>query len=121
MKCRLVFVVVVLVVIGASCAGYFLGYRRGFDRALVLQNGTFVGTFDALQKFRAGDVEGGTQRIETLCFSAANTVYSDRAASQFVAKSFVGDFRSYRHSYRSNRVDWTVAEQNLETKLANWK
>jgi hypothetical protein len=113
--------VVMLLICGAAYTSYLLGYREGFGHALVLQNGTFVGTFDALQKLRAGDVEGGTRRIETLCFSAANTVYSARPAARFVAKTFVQDFRNYRQTYRSNRVDWTVAEQNLEGKLANWK
>ncbi len=121
MKRFLLLGAILLLLCAIGSASYFVGYQRGFDRALVLQNGTFVGTFDALQKLRAGDVEGGTRRIETLCFSAANTVYSDRAASQFVAKSFVRDFRNYRQTYRTNRVDWTVAEENLETKLANWK
>lgn len=110
-----------LLVCAAACGGYFLGYQRGLDRGLVLQNGTFVGTFDALQKLRAGDLDSGTRRIETLCFSAANTVFSGRAASQSVARPSVDEFRSYRHSYRSNRAEWTVAEQNLEAKLVNWK
>jgi hypothetical protein len=109
--------VVLVVVCAAAGAAYFVGYRRGFDRALNLQNGTFVGTFDALQKIRAGDVEGGTRRIESLCFSAANTVYSERPAGEFVAKTFLDDFRHYRQTYRSNSVEWTVAEQNLERKL----
>ena len=100
---------------------YSLGYQRGFDRALVLQNGTFVGTFDALQKLRAGDIEGGTRTIESLCFSAANTVYSTKPASQFVAKTFAQDFRNYRQTYRTNRTDWTATERNLEAGLANWK
>ena len=113
--------IVLLVAFGASCAGYFIGYQKGFDHALVLQNGTFVGTFEALLKLRAGDVEGGTRRIEKLCFAAANTVYSGRAEGQFVAKAFVDDVRNYRHSYRSNRVDWTVAERNLEAELATLK
>jgi len=108
-------------VCGVGCASYFAGFQKGFDRALVLQNGTFVGTFDALQKLRAGDLEGGTRRVETLCFSAANTVYSGGPAGQFVANSFVQDFRSYRQTYCTNRADWTVAEENLETKLAKWK
>ena len=121
MKRILVSVVALFLVSGGVCGGYFLGYQRGFGHALVLQNGTFVGTFDALQKLRSGDVEGGTQRVEKLCFMAANTVYSGRPESQFVAKTFIDDFRNYRQNYRSNRMDWTVAEQNLETKLANWQ
>ncbi len=112
---------VLVLACGVGCAGYFVGYHRGFDRAVVLQNGTFVGTFDALQKLRSGDLEGGTRRIETLCFSAANTVYGGRPVSQFVAKTFVQDFKEYRQTYRSNRTDWTAAEENLETKLAEWK
>jgi hypothetical protein len=112
---------VLVLMCGAAYASYSLGYRRGFDHALVIQNGTFVGTFDALEKLRAGDLEGGTRRIEAMCFSAANTVYSGRGASRFVASTFLHDFRNYRQTYHSNRVDWTVAEQSLELKLANWK
>jgi hypothetical protein len=108
---------VLAVVCAAAWAAYSIGYRRGFDRALILQNGTFVGTFDALQKIRAGDVDGGTRRIESLCFSAANTVYGDRPAGEFVAKTFLDEFRRYRQTYRSNSAEWTVAEQNLERKL----
>lgn len=121
MKRLLTLAVAMLAVCGASCAGYFLGYHRGFDRALILQNGTFVGTFDALQKLRSGDVAAGTRRIETLCFMSANSVYSGRPTSQFVAQTFLKDFRIYRHLYRSNTAEWSVAEQNLETKLASWK
>lgn len=117
MKRIVVGALVLVVVCAAAWAAYFIGYRRGFDRALILQNGTFVGTFDALQKIRAGDVEGGTHRIESLCFSAANTVYSDRPAGEFVAKAFLDDFRHYRQSYPSNSAEWTVAEQSLERRL----
>lgn len=115
-------IIIIAMVLAATCSAawavYFIGYRRGYDRALSLRNGTFVGTFDALQKIRAGDVEGGTRRIELLCFSAANTVYSDRAGSDFVAQTFLDDFRQYRQTYRSNSAEWTPAEQNLEKKLA---
>ena len=81
---------------GAAWASYFLGYRRGFDRARVLQNGTFVGTFDVLN-LRSGDVDAGTRRIEALYFSAANTVDSGRGASRFVAarKSMKGGFSAW--------------------------
>jgi hypothetical protein len=70
---------------GAAWARQSLGYWRGFDRALLLQNGTFVGTVDALEKLRSGDVDAGTRRIEALYFSAANTVYSGWGASRSVA------------------------------------
>lgn len=109
--------VVLGVVCAAAWAAHSIGYRRGFDRALNLENGTSVGTFGALQRIRTGDVDGGARRIESLCFSAANTVYSGRPASEFVAKTFLDDFRQYRQTYRSKTADWTVAEQNLERKL----
>ncbi len=117
MKRIIISAVLLAVVCAAAWAAYSIGHRRGFDRALGLQNGTFVGTFDALQKIRAGDVEGGTRRIETLCFSSANTVYSDRPAGDFVAKTFLDEFRKYRQTYRNNATEWTIAEQNLERKL----
>jgi hypothetical protein len=109
--------VVLAVICAGAWAAYSVGYRRGFDRALNLQNGTFVGTFDALEKIRAGDVEDGTRRLESLCFSAADTVYSGRPGSEFVAKAFLDEFTHYRQTYRSNSAEWTVAEQNLERKL----
>ena len=85
------------------------------------QKGAFVGSFDALQKIRAGDVEGGTRRIESSCFAAADTVYSGHPETEFVAKSFLEDFRHYRQTYRTNNADWSITEQNLERKLADWK
>jgi len=114
--------VLVVLVCAAAWAGYSIGHRRGFELGLVLeQKGTFVGTFDALQKIRAGDVQAGTQRIEHSCFAAADTVYADRPETEFVAKTFLDDFRHYRQTHRTNSADWSITEQNLERKLANWK
>lgn len=80
MKWSLILGLGLIVACGTAWASYSVGYRRGCDQALILENGTFVGTFDALEKLRSGDVEGGTRRIETLCFAAANTVYSGKPA-----------------------------------------
>jgi hypothetical protein len=120
MKC--IFVSGLLLIIGCAAvwAAYSTGYRSGFDRALILQNGVFVETFGALQKIRAGDVEARTRRIETLCFSAGITVYGGRTESEFVAKTFFDDFTKYRRRNRSNSAEWTVAEQRLDRELAVW-
>ena len=85
------------------------------------QKGAFVATFDSLQKIRAGDVEAGTKRLESSCFAAADTVYAGRPETEFIAKSFLTDFRQYRQTYRTNTADWSIMEQNLERKLADWK
>jgi hypothetical protein len=119
MKRIVIVAVVVAAIFGAAAWGaYAVGYRRGFDRALILWDGTFVGTFDALKRIRAGDVAGGTERIESLCFSAAYSVYTDRGPqSEAIAKMFLADFRQYRHTYRHNSVEWTPAERSLEREL----
>ena len=109
---------VLVVACAAAWAAYSIGYRRGFDQALVLQNGTFISTLDAMQKIRTNDVGGGTRSIERLCFSAANVVYGDRPAGKVVAGQFLDEFKRYRQTYRSNTSEWTVAEQVLEKKLA---
>ena len=118
--------IIVLVFAGAiiatGWAAYSIGHRRGYELGLVLeQKGAFVGSFDAVQKLRAGDIEAGTRRIETTCFAAADTVYAGHPECDFVAKTFVSDFRHYRQTYRTNSADWSVMEQNLERKLADWK
>ena len=126
MKRILVIVVVVLMICGAACGSYFLGYQRGYHYALVLQTGTFVGTLDALDKIRAGDVASGTQRIEALCFSSANIVYGDFLfrhdfPGHFVGKSMIDDLSHYRQTYRTNSAEWTPMERSLEKNLASWK
>jgi hypothetical protein len=109
------------VVIATSWLAYSIGHRRGFELGLVLeQKGAFVGTFDALQKIRAGDIEAGTRRLESSCFAAADTVYSGYPETRVVASSFLDDFRHYRKTYRANSADWSITEQNLERKLAGW-
>ena len=118
--------VIGLVFIGAivatAWASYSLGHHRGYELGLVLeQKGAFVGSFDALQKIRAGDIDGGTRRIESTCFAAAGTVYRGHPECDFVAKTFLSDFRHYRQTYRTNSADWTPMEQGLERELANWK
>ena len=115
-------VVLIAIICSAVWAAYSIGYRRGFDRALVLdQKGVFVGTFDALQKIRAGQIEAGTQRIEGSCFAAANSVYAGHSDCQFVASTFLKEFRLYRQAYRTNVAEWSIVEQTLERKLNGWK
>jgi len=126
MKRILIIGVVLVVVCGAAWGSYFLGYQRGYHRALIFQIPTFVGTLDALDKIRAGDVAGGTQTIEVLCFSSANTVYGDFVfrngfIGQTVGKGMIGDLQHYRQTYRTNSAEWTPMERSLEKHLASWR
>jgi hypothetical protein len=122
MKCIFIKgLVLVAIVCTTDWAAYSIGHQRGFKLGLVLeQKGTFVGTFDALQKIRAGDVGAGTQRIESLCSAAADTVYSGQPETRIVANTFFDDFKHYRQTYRTNSAGWSTTEQNLDRKLANW-
>ena len=130
-----------LVLVGAATwLGYSIGQRHrsevgqgeasieeamkspDFELGVVLdRKGTFVVSFSALQKLRAGDIEGGTRNIESLCFAAADTVYGSRPETRVAASSMLDEFRHYRQTYRTNSADWTITEQNLEQKLAKWK
>lgn len=117
---------ILLLACGAGYGAYWFGYQRGYHRALFLQTGTFVVSLDALDKIRAGDITGGTQRVEGLCFSSANTVYGDFVMrngflGKFVGKSMLDDLRHYRQTYRANKADWTPMEQSLERNLADCK
>jgi len=126
MKRILIIAVVALVVCSSVFGSYFLGYQRGYHHALILQTGTFVGSLDALDKIRAGDVAGGTKSVEALCFSSANIVYGDFVfrhdfPGQFVGKSMIDDLRHYRQTYRTNSAEWSPMEHSLERNLAGWK
>jgi hypothetical protein len=118
--------IVLLAVCGIAWASYFLGYQRGYHQALILQIGTYVGTLDALDKFRGGDVAGGTKRVESLCFASAEIVYGDFVfrhdfPGQFVGKALFDDLKHYRQTYRTNSAEWTPMKRNLEKNLASWK
>jgi hypothetical protein len=118
MKHTIIVAAVVAAICGAAWAAYGVGYRRGFDRGLILWDGTFVSTFDALTKIRAGDVEGGTRRIEVLCFATAYSVYTGRGPyAETIAKGLLDDFRRYRRTYRNNSAEWSPAERSLEREL----
>ena len=117
--------VLVLILI-VNFVSYRLGCRRGYHKALTLQNGTFVGSLGALDKLRAGDIASGTGQIEAICFSSANVVYGDFVfrkgwAGQFDGKMMLGELRRYRQTYRTNPADWTPLERTLERNLAAWK
>lgn len=111
-------IILLAVLCAVGWGAYSAGYTRGHDRALIHECGTFVGAFDALQKIRAGDFAGGTRRVETMCFKAANIVYQDRPGSEVVAKIMLESFRRYRQTYRTNSAEWSWTEQDLEKKLA---
>lgn len=121
---RTIISVFTLVVACAVCSfvTYRIAYDAGFARAKELQKGTFVGTMDALEKLRAGQTDEGIRRIESLCFSAANTLYEDpRYRDHIVTKSFAQPLIHYRETYRTNRAEWTPAEERLEGLLVSWR
>ena len=124
---RLLIGAAVLLLIWVLCyVSNYLGYRRGYHRALTLQNGTFVGSLDAMEKLRSGDIRSGLERIEAICYSSATVVYGDFVfrkgwAGQFDGKSMLESLRRYRQTYRANGADWTPMERTLEGDLAKWK
>jgi len=112
----IVVAVAALLVVGALSA--FIAYRAGQRHSLGLQKGTLVGTLSALEDIRRGDVQAGTQRIESLCFmSAVVLMADDHYQSDFAVRTFTPTLISYRQRYRTNQADWTPMEQRLERLL----
>jgi hypothetical protein len=111
--------VLVILVAAVSAA---LGYRAGSQRRNYWVDGQFVGTFDALKRFRAGETESGIRRVETMCFSAAYCLYDNpKLRDDVTTKLFLKDLRDYRDAYRTNKAEWSPTEQRLEKALENWK
>lgn len=121
-----VIIISAFLVLICSYVSYRSGFRRGYNRALILQNGTFAGSLSALGRLRTGDINSGTEQIEALCFSSANVVYGDFVfrkgwVGKFDGKSMLEQLRHYRQTYRANSADWTPLERTLEANLASWK
>jgi hypothetical protein len=123
MKKTIAFILILAVVCGVcSLVTHHFAYAAGFAQARQLQKGTFVGSLDALQKLRAGNIPDTTERIETLCFLSAELLYSDPAfRDDFLTKTLLPDLIQYRASYRANGSEWTPVERKLEATLAKWK
>ena len=114
--------VLVAIICAAAWASYSIGYQRGLDFMLVLdQKRIFVITLRPLQEIRAGEIEAATLHLETNCFKAADNVYDGRPVNQRAAGAFVEALRRYRQTYRTNSAEWSVTERDLERKLSNWK
>jgi hypothetical protein len=114
--------VLVAIICAAVWVSYSIGYRRGLDFMLVLdQKRIFVVTLRPLQEIRAGEIEAATLQLETNCFVAADNVYDGRPANQIAADAFADSLRHYRQTYRTNSAEWSLTEQDLERKLSNWK
>lgn len=105
--------------LAVSALSLFFAYRAGQRHSLGLQKGTLVGTLAALEDIRRGDVEGGTRRIESLCFmSAVVLMADDHYQSDVAVRTFTPTLVNYRHSYCTNQADWTPMERQLESLLA---
>lgn len=113
-------IIALLVLTGVLCA--LLGYRAGSERRNYWVDSTFVGTFDALKRLRAGETASGIDRIEAMCFSAAYVLYDNpKLRDDVVTKLNLKDLRDYRAKYRANSADWYPTEQRLEQTLATWR
>lgn len=109
---------VAAVVVGPVC--WYAAHRSGMHESLGLQKGTLVGTMDALQKIRKGDVDGGTQRIETMCFLSAVLLLDDGDyAANPTIKAVVPELVAYRDAYRTNQTGWTPVEERLQALLSH--
>jgi hypothetical protein len=121
-RTHIIGLVFVAIICAAAWTSYSIGYQRGLDFMLVLdQKRILVITLRPLQEIRGGEIEAATLRLETNCFAAADNVYDGQAANRIVADAFADPLRHYRQTYRTNSAEWSVTEQDLERKLSSWK
>jgi hypothetical protein len=104
-----------------SLVTYGITYRRAYlsgQVEMIHQNSkvTSMVTLGALQKFRSGDIPGGTRLLETFCFGSAENFYHDPTYSD--GKELAPGLVEYRAAYRTNRAEWSDIEQKLELQLA---
>jgi hypothetical protein len=117
---RIILCSILLLLVGVVCAS--LGYRAGSHRRNLWVDSTFVGTFDALKRLRAGETASGIARVEAMCFSAAYVLYDNpKLRDDVVTKLNLKELRDYRATYRTNSADWYPTEQQLERVLGTWK
>jgi len=105
--------------LGCGTCGY-IGYRVGSEEARTSSRAaSFIAAFDTLERLRAGDAVDGIRRLENHCFSSAVALFEASGPNAaFIEKSFTPSLTTYRHTFRTNRADWTPIEERLEVLLA---
>ena len=112
-----------IAILALACSGCWLvAYRAGFAAAKRMQLGTFIVSLGALEKLRSGDVQVATRKMQAVCFSSADMLYSDPAYhDQSAIKLFGPELIDYLAMYCTNRSEWTPVEQKLQKDLARWQ
>lgn len=119
MKCIALFIVLLAV---ACSVCWLLAYRAGFAAAKRMQLRTYIVSLGALEKLRSDDVQEATRKIQAVCFSSADMIYSDPAyRDQLEVRLFGPELIDYLLTYCTNRSDWTPMEQKLEKDLTRWR
>jgi hypothetical protein len=117
---RTVLFIAILALACWSC--WHVAYRAGFAAAKHMQLGTFIVSLSALEKLQAGDVREATRKMQAVCFSSADMIYSDPAyRDQSEVKLFGPELIEYQTTYCANHSEWTPMAQKLEKDLARWK
>ena len=96
----------------------YLGHQAGYREALGTQKAILVGSLDALERIRAGDIGRGTALAEEQCYlSAVLLLGDDHYRSDVGVRSIAQRLISYRQTYRTNQTEWTSLEHGLESLL----
>jgi hypothetical protein len=99
-----------------------VSYHFGYERALRIQNSTFIVSLSALQDLHASNINEATRKMEDLCFGSAELLYSDPTfRKERVSIIFAPELKLYRATWRTNSSDWSPVEKDLEKDLDDWK
>jgi hypothetical protein len=112
-----------IAILALACWGCWrVAYRAGFAAAKHMQLGTFIVSLSALEDLRAGDAQGATRKMQAVCFSSADMIYSDPAYhDQSEVKLFGPELIEYQTTCLTNHSEWTSMAQKLEKDLARWR
>lgn len=110
-----------------SLVTYRITYRSAYHSGQInmidtqTMSTSFI-TLGALQKLRAGDIQGATRSLESFCFGDAEVFYHGRSDySDSGHELLAQEILQYRAAFRTNSADWDDRERKLEAELAGEK
>lgn len=109
--------IIAAVVLSASVAGY-IGYAVGRQKATSAYIANAISSYDTMKKLRAGQLAEAITVQEDRCFASATDVLSESGwRSEAFRKIMASGLTQYRRAYRTNQVEWSPMEQQLERLL----
>ena len=114
-----VFLLVLILALLTTSAGYYVGFRRGHvvgqQLAENFRVNNFITSFDVLEKLRSSNYTGAIERLEPFCYSSFIDAFEGTKSN--LVSLYTPQLINYRATYANPKTEQYPTEQKLDLLL----